>query len=572
MYTYGLEALNFNAKSALAEHLEQLFQDCLDFVATSEYGTLRNNSTYKDIVSKLKYRWLVSGEYGKRLEQIVKNDLGFSGIRAIATYLDCQIIPFDISPDDKQLYNGYANVYVNTGELSWNNIIKRCTNTAESQKFLIAFKAIGNSFDPITGKFMLNDINYDAMRRIALKPIIGLPVDKLFVPKPDTDISTSKPFTARELTAIYLHEFGHVVDKYVRVANNGIVSNLVYNCGRDLIYDSIKSFSLPDQAVLNELRSTASIINNKTIEYCSINKDSTIVAFAAKMNKQTISLCDKLIKYRDQLSSDMSDEVSVLVIVGIILFWLVLFYFYTSLCLLVIAICIGKFIFSDVMATMLSRKDLTSNYTVVENQKRNEVAASQYTLSSSERTADNMAVRFGYGADLISALAKINHVAYKSTTPNTGCTLLDVGVMTVMNCIQLIPTLAFPFTEDNIHREGVRRIQSIINESNRYFKLYNDSDDTAFSKQMLASIDKLRKFLNDAEHAKLNTITVRVVSFLYNKILNWDYLSDFLLTGHMSDEYTKLFEQVDNLIGNDLYYWSEKFKVKNFDANNYMSK
>lgn len=571
----GLEAINFDSRSKLAEHLEELFQDCIDYVESQGWDGGNKGPSYQKMHKDLVEKWSIKGEYGKRLNQIAINDIGFANI-GIITELSYAIIPFASSytneefvMEDLVLYD----VYMRTGDLRYMIIDNQDINTNEIlSRYSAALKCIGMSFDPNSGKFNIGTIKYGEDTFAKISPMISLPIDHAF-------LTLEQPATARELTAVYLHEFGHMINMLVGYAQNGLISNLVYHMGKDLEYPKLSQMKLPNEAELDDLLSTVELISAKAIEYASTHKDSASVVFCSKLlnfTKSLIGTSKKIAKFNKQvvgitmpIGTAVASANGVAATLGSAIA--------CSILQAVIFVIVNIFIIKSLDSIAL-RRNTKYNYGVINGTKISETTSSFNTYAIDEQRADILCVRFGYGDELIAFLSRLDKTHYQTPLEDTSCALLRLGSDFLANLCGILPGLsAFGASSVDIHREGIQRIQSIINESNRYFKLYWSNRNSEFGRKMANDIQNLRKRLDEAKHAPANSLMYKILNAFFNQVISIDYLADLIITGHLGEDYTKLTEQLDDLLGNNLYYWAQAFdKIqrigKDVDASNFVAK
>jgi hypothetical protein len=190
------ERIYYQINHPLIKELTLVFQEIIDTSKSFRKYLTRNiiNISERELQSKIE-DYLLEGRYEKRISEIIKKHTGIKSV-----IVSIPPTPYDTNammyPEIKGVSEDYvAEAYDRLSGIDNQNVSERINNT---------FLLLAKSTDEQTARFDLN--NTDTKVTLRLWLYFGLfVVDTFYVDKPDI-----VPFTASEITAITLHEIGHI--------------------------------------------------------------------------------------------------------------------------------------------------------------------------------------------------------------------------------------------------------------------------------------------------------------------------------------------------------------------------
>lgn len=571
----GLEGFNYNVKNAnkLGEHLEQFFQGIIDSVRASDWWSDPTRGNYqdawKDLAAKLNKK---GGIYFKQLDKIFREDIGMGGISDIDVYSSPAIYPMG-SPDDYDKFVDKATYAYVTALRRNGDIISDLQDLIynesgrKTQEYCAAYinlwEMIGESFDPESGRFSVIGGKYagDIEVVYTLKPTICMGLNRLFFYS--NDPNDDKALTARELTAIYLHEIGHSIDTFVRIADTSIINNLVVRSGKSLDISKVAVDSLePDVATIRKLITVFDTNTNILTEMAS-----------SAGNKAEVT---KLSKYKDLIKRTLESAANVCEVMDMdnsgdkpegvwatfkYVMWIIItlpFRFLIRALLSVIITGAWYKYYSwlyDVEHASVTQKQGGTNFS--------QTTMSTYRHNLGERSADSYATRLGYGADIISSLTKMfdDDGPYGKFVPHSGVWVLD-WVASICSRAEDIFSIGNNLPSwDIVHREGVDRIDNILNQTYRFFRMFNKNEcNPEFYERMMNSVKKLTIALDKAKKTYVAKNSFSVTQQYAALILTVDGLLDVITTGRMAKDYDLLDRRVARITDNSFHYWSSELE------------
>ena len=422
---------------------------------------------------------------------------------------------------------------------------------------------IGESFDPEAGRFSVLGGKYagDIEVVYTLKPTICMGLNRLFFYS--NDPNDDMALTARELTAIYIHEIGHAIDTFVRIADTSIINNLVVRSGKSLNVSKVAVDSLePDVATIRRLITV-------------FDKNTNILTEIASSagNKAEVT---KLSKYKDLIKRALESAANVCEIMdadnsgdkpeGV---WETFKYVMWIIVTLPFRFLIRALLFIFVANAWSNYYGWL--YTIERQsatQKQGGTNLSQATMSTyrynlSERSADSYATRLGYGADIVSSLTKIydGDGPYGKFVPHSGVWVLD-WVASICSHVEDIFSIGNNLPKwDVVHREGVDRIDSILNQTYRFFRMFNKNEcNPEFYERMMNSVKKLTIALDKAKKAYVANDSFGVTQQYTVGLFSVSGLLDIITTGRMAKDYDLLDRRVARITDNSFHYWSSELE------------
>jgi hypothetical protein len=594
----GTEAIDFQINNKLGPELEALFQTVID-----KRDNLVNNEGYKynNALADKIYGFLKDSKFAEKFQNIVEKGLGFRLKKLkLIKGLDkgptgCfYVMPVwtDISTEhgwethiawDEQ-YAGKENTFKNTSPHVIDDIVE--------------FAEIAEGFDPKAGKFTKSTYGTDkkfiiiemgfCVNTAFLSDIWTLKFaqdSKLATKYKDLGIDSNSKLTAKEITAIMLHECGHIATMLERSADfthqfirlNEILKYQVkYGDKTTILKDVSKNKERIKKLTNNVLKDKASIAN-KSLDL--INNAGSVLTALSDTNNLTsteswteVTLAvENLFKVCKEVEEETGMEGIVDSIKGIFAnvtekkknfihgiaeTGLLASCTFVYLYFMAIILLLGFYSTLTVLLAPGNTKYKTSDTNV---NRRN--------WFQNEREADKFAIRQGYGPHLSEGLRKIylisnNHTIYWSSSP-------FIQNSNVFNLIQNILNNIFPtlflwgilenvIYENNILTGPIVRIDRTIEALMAAFK------DPSIPEEMKDSyVDQIKKMkvsrdlfksqhLKDAGSQNLSNLIVYLTFVPTTKFIS------MLVNGHVNQDYVKLQNQLDTFMNNEMFYQSHR--------------
>ena len=347
--------------------------------------------------------------------------------------------------------------------------------------------------------------------------------------------------TPDELTAIYLHEIGHTytniqsfINKYFTI--DRLVTqfdSLLNNADIETMGNALQSVS----PTITKMKSLG-FLSNK--EYTIVNSAIETVAYFGNREKKE--------------SSSWIDDAFILI------------YAMTKSITQLIFGYLINYIFNVLYYGIMNNIENESSRNL-NNSKTSDVFNTLHVLQNDEKSADDFAVKYGYGTQLISGLTKLNSHVYNSNY---------VYMMNCKHCSD-IARMAFKFlsyvdvytgaytaslmTSQTVYEKTIDRYESMMKNLIKAFKTSTDSKEQIDT--FVMNYEGMKKEIDNYKKSyayKSETATWR---FLEVCGFSATFISA-VLTGRLTNDYYKYQKQIDNLINNKLYYLSRKFKSVSF--------
>lgn len=578
----GLEAIYYQANPKLAQSLEQFFTDIRDRIQGYE---LNAREDYRKMVADLEKDFKPKGYYDRRINDIFKENMGYYG----ATLSDSapSITPFDIN-DNAADYTAVGKILTKMAgreeipdflPLSVNNIpipspmyvllnIGRLHPgvNKKADQIVAAFTEMARSFDPKTGHFSLDTAAVNGLKKY-LKATVGIPIKTLInsliynnVYRNNLYINTPA-ISVREWTAIYLHECGHCMEMHTRLAENCVMGDLCSHTAK-FANDTKKGAQLTshtlqalNEAVSEVIKKTG---NSESLENRTVSKVLESAANAAK-KLETTSVPDSITRGLRYMFG--------------IIFWMVVRWFVNRLFGIDLSTGLwysgyekGQAYTKTVRWGVPLVRILTGQYGVnptIHGEKVSDIVNSSWTHSIGERAADTVASRFGYGPELMSGIQKLAPMFYTDPRDDKAIPRTSSNILNTINyCLTFVVTnlrLAPIIWNEDIHREGTRRIESILAEHYRFIRVVQENEpdtDPEYFKLMMTNTMKLRDLLAKAEKSVANWPIIKYVAIILRDFMEPGVIVDMIASGRLDNDYAKLGEQLEGITDSSLYYWS----------------
>lgn len=360
--------------------------------------------------------------------------------------------------------------------------------------------------------------------------------------------------TADEITAIMLHEIGHMMTLVEHSFDMFATANRIHE--NIHIVDSEKlrndpkymdSFIDEHKKILNKIKKVAVMLPN-TQQNTKLSKNIKLIS--AAIDKL------ELMKITSNDAASMQSLISKLVaFVGIIVKIIL------TRCMIGLAIALSTILINYLCASLVN---LANNRSISTSGKTTDRGSGYSQLFLIERWADDYAAHQGYGPELASALNKLEY-AFKNYSMMFDDERLRHSTWFLSLCeiaskfLNLPSVLCAPPLLDNIYEDDVRRIERIREDTYAFFRNNTDVPPTIIN-AYLNKIDKLNEQIKKAEDAQFWSRGAReTLSKIWFNLTPTGIYS-LLNDGNLQKDLDMLNNQVDAMRNNSLYYWSDKFK------------
>ena len=360
--------------------------------------------------------------------------------------------------------------------------------------------------------------------------------------------------TADEITAIMLHEIGHMMTLVEHSFDMFATANRIHE--NIHIVDSEKlrndpkymdSFIDEHKKILNKIKKVAVMLPN-TQQNTKLSKNIKFIS--AAIDKL------ELMKITSNDAASMQSLISKLVaFVGIIVKIIL------TRCMIGLAIALSTILINYLCASLVN---LANNKSISTSSKTTDRGSGYSQLFLIERWADDYAAHQGYGPELASALNKLEY-AFKNYSMMFDDERLRHSTWFLSLCeiaskfLNLPSVLCAPPLLDNIYEDDVRRIERIREDTYAFFRNNTDVPPRIIN-AYLNKIDKLNEQIKKAEDAQFWSRGAReTLSKIWFNLTPTGIYS-LLKDGNLQKDLDLLNNQVDAMRNNSLYYWSDKFK------------
>ena len=360
--------------------------------------------------------------------------------------------------------------------------------------------------------------------------------------------------TADEITAIMLHEIGHMMTLVEHSFDMFATANRIHE--NIHIVDSEKlrndpkymdSFIDEHKKILNKIKKVAVMLPN-TQQNTKLSKNIKFIS--AAIDKL------ELMKITSNDAASMQSLISKLVaFVGIIVKIIL------TRCMIGLAIALSTILINYLCASLVN---LANNKSISTSSKTTDRGSGYSQLFLIERWADDYAAHQGYGPELASALNKLEY-AFKNYSMMFDDERLRHSTWFLSLCeiaskfLNLPSVLCAPPLLDNIYEDDVRRIERIREDTYAFFRNNTDVPPRIIN-AYLNKIDKLNEQIKKAEDAQFWSRGAReTLSKIWFNLTPTGIYS-LLNDGNLQKDLDMLNNQVDAMRNNSLYYWSDKFK------------
>jgi hypothetical protein len=523
----GQEAINFQRNSKLSQGLIDIFDEVFNYI--KDYDKVRiitNKNIEQRHTAIVKY---FKNTTIPQLKSHIKKETNITikQIITIAPENAQGLFAIDLSLDNIEDVIDAKDTL--TGEKSYKDI--KSTNSLDE------LLSVAEDFDPANSKLSTGKISKER----EVFATIYFDVGSAFLMNELTPNIES--LTSEEITAIMMHEIGHMMS-FIENINNmtylgQYVTNSVNNLtdSKDLVSQFHKNYKVL-KAKINELGKSKAISNK--VENL-LNKALDVVYYFDKENKNRF----------------IGNAIKLLIGSTI------------KIIILIILFATKRAVFLRFVATIYSQiftYHLVSSYIVTKGLKQKEKTGDDIFTSRNkyyfERIADEFVSRHGMGSYLATGLQKI--ISFMNTLQATSGVTTSPELATNKLVKYYLVTMTFVNNASALDTEiscsgyevEIDRIGRLLENNMAAFKnrdLPNNVKD-----RYIKDTEQLMVALKVSKSQVDKTIS-KVVSDYLLMIRSGDILYETLRTGRLSKDMEKLLNKMDRLINNKLYYYSAKF-------------
>ena len=472
-----VERINIQTDSVLATGMEDLFQE----VMTYRDGLQTTNSK-----ERIKLVLKKSHDMLPKLKQVLYDTIG---ITVKGFYLSSKPsggFAILISSDNKKFNESgalYKMLKANTGITDHDN------HTLNSDDMI----KLTNQLNMNTGI-----VKSTKIQKINLEVYLSLDLYTMFLSK-ETLNTELKRFTARELTAIELHEIGHFITLLENAKNKGYVVQAYM--------DNINYFN--KYAPIKEKIKYAK-------HYIDSNREDKIINNLEGIN----------------ITNENSGNVS----------WLLLLLLFTTS---IIPNFLLKVLFGY------------NNVGLSESNKNNDLKSTTINTSHRERIADEFVSAFKYSKDLVSGLALLDD--YFGALLVKDYLKINSSQNKLFFTAELFKmATVYDSTHGGIYPEISERFVEILRDNISILRQSDISKELkiAYFKECESILNNIQKMQKTPRVTKVK----KSIEYILSKCVSAKGLYDMVINSRFSNEYKFLYDSVSNLINNKLYLSSFKYK------------
>lgn len=514
----GMEAINFLAGSTLAKNLTKVFQKVIDYRDSLEYMTDDPEKIRDERIFKV-YKYLREQmipdfiDTVKRETNLEITKVIMTGTKSMSGFFAVNLA-FDSEPDAIDMLN------IQTGQepapKTFRDSLKEMVTMCEQ-------------FDVKTGKLKKSTYGTGNKRKICCKMYMdGMMAFLLhdFVP---TRICPT--FSAEELAAIYLHEIGHVLTVVERSGD---------------LYSTV---TRQTDHLLQTLKTT----DKKQALKDFMELGTPTLTKLVKDKKVDPKLGGVSIKALESASYLLEKESSSLIgaaaeILNKFIFHVIFVNFY----LILNAILFMHFEYFFV--------GLAKEFAWIEEGKKStDATKTEHSLYQMERLADEFVSRHGFGSHLASALNKMDSLGVAmalSQTDNVRLRKSGAFYAYTVLAVFVFKLMGGTLTPSYNYEDQYSRLKRLVQNAHASFK---NNLDKILLDEYITEYERLNRELDSIK----KKVSYKASDFIYKYFLQYAQPSTILaslLTGRLLHDYEKQQNLIEDLINNQHYYLSAKFK------------
>lgn len=521
------EAILFQFGSPLATGLDKCFSDAIGYINAIDYTGIPEHKW-------VSHRYTMTHTYCKRvlfpaMQKVIEKSINLVITKIVDVRCFCGMFAVDISMDS-------VNDVVEIMSRQTGNNPGNTTLSSSAR----AMSEIWKNLDPETSKIDPNTFGKNGQRKIYCA--LYMDVDMAFLMTDNLPKDAVQPFTARELTAIYLHEIGHIVTFIAQAGN------------------AYQQFSQMKKH-LEKAR------NSKDLdEYCRVYKKElrgqlSELSRTKMINPKFLEAADSIVEYAEKLQlrkTDTDDYVS-----GTIEFMMNVL---IDCVFFILFACIRTFIYLCLYG-ILRGLIFVITKKPGELGKSTDQSVSTNVYYHAERMADQYAARQGYGGDQASALLKLTqavrimNVAWSGGKIEAGSLrnswIFANYLKVVSRIFEFLRLDMGAFSRDffgpNNYEDDVERLHRLMTDTAAIFKS-NLSPDVRT--HYLGEIEKAKRALDEMK----KPFYVKVSDLIWTYVLDVPMILKRLFQMDDMEEMEKLLRELDTIVNNELYVRAAEFK------------
>lgn len=523
MFNFSLEAMQAVLQSRFGRELDAIWQEIIDYRDKS-----LADMSYNGKLSALK-KFFRDTTVKKFVQCVWKNvGLHFSEVKITSLYTGSFCTWIFIDKDGKELQDGTTQIesilnadYIKRFFPMVSSMIKDDHFTAEE------LMKIANSYDASSGAIK------DSMKlqiRKFVNPILGFDLELAFLIEDQLAKNSGLGnFTAREITAIILHEIGHTLtlvehagDCYARMSSFNYLTSAFRQANA----------TKPDQAARLAEAVAAKIAKRG---------DSTN---AERLNKIAAQYRNDIAKAGPSVDPTVIKKT----VAGML---------ETVFCF------IGDII--NVPLDILLGSPVSTRLASDQSGKKSDLPLNRRLVTWQERKADEYAFTHGYGADQVAALDRLGKFFNRRGLSEKACRTLteaerlhkDIGFFAKLHLFVMAPLYAGDYSY-SLYPEGAKRFRELLNLTIQQIKQHSTDP------------DYVAKYMKDAEYI-LNVVDNpdsrdEYIAKLYRgydifmKYFSLPSFLDWLVNGRVKRELEDVLNDANDIGNNLLTYFGLKIQ------------
>ena len=356
-------------------------------------------------------------------------------------------------------------------------------------------------------------------------------------------------FTARELAAIYLHEIGHMTSLIERSS--------------DLYFIEQKTRSYIN--ILEKANSKALykvLLDNKKIilEYLDkVSKNIKDTKLMQSLKQSFGAVLDIIGATFDSLEANPDNKAVAYIWAffrAVIIFYCKFFYL-TLGTMRIVGLLIAEFS-TNYLVSLISSKVLVGYN---ENDfKVSDVLYTELDYTSSERDADEYAVRSGFGKEQTAGLRKMVEIMNKFYRNSAGSRLPEIirqnkliwYITEYISFVNVIINSFMPFPVE-VHGRDIWRFEKMAQQT---IKLFKEIPNKEMRDIYLTQYEGILKEIATAKKSKY--VKLDQLNVLISNLARPNIFSAILGNGNLPNDYNKVREELESLMNNKMYYASAK--------------
>ena len=556
----GEEAIAWQKTSKVGEQMIALFDKCKAYRAKHFKPQENNWKSVANDISKI---------IEKELPPIWKKELGLN-IKAF--YFNCEepsgfiAIDYMSLEDVDAVYLLHERTEGSIGKSDIpSNYIKRMNEMINKAK----------SFDRLEGKLKKDTWNIILYIDVTLFFFYDLFCPKSLV----ADGTITAEITSREATGILLHEAGHAML---------IIERIAYSYSTQLLFTNLMNGFLKSNPTIEDFRELCVSIIGPTLNTILGNPNNEkLMKEKAEFIKiainKIVSFCDYLSSIKEGIRTTFTPgyedpEVSKVVdtagegyeytgddslfIYGILIFVRLVSYIITSMITLFIPLLFtGIFeisIFAILAALNQSLISMDPEVHNANSDKTSDMKGTAHEVYLIERSADEHAIRHGFGGDLASALIKIRAI-FALVAPSQNTYIRNSRLLLFLSsATEVLQKLLRSNDNYSCYEWDDMRVRRICQNCISFFK--NAKVSPQYRDKMLVSLKHAMDCLDKLNRDLYNRDKSNAVEYIIRNLIMPSEWLRMITSGKLTKEYEQHINQIEDISNNLMFAHSAQFK------------